>query len=193
MIGQLRGILIDKTPPRTMIECNGVGYEIEVPMSTFFQLPNVGEQVTLLTYFVVREDAQLLYGFLTQQEKEMFRQLIKINGVGPKLALSILSGASVEELVEAALSHNSNVFVNIPGIGNKTAERLVLELKDKCEHLVGDKPHNSAPSEIDDIQNALISLGYRPKDASIAVKQLPNDVSINEGIREALKILSKKI
>ena len=193
MIGQLRGILIDKTPPRTMIECNGVGYEIEVPMSTFFQLPNLGEKVTLLTYFVVREDAQLLYGFLTQKEKEMFRQLIKINGVGPKLALSILSGASVEELVEAVLSQNSNVFVNIPGIGNKTAERLVLELKDKCEHLVGDKPHNSAPSEIDDIQNALISLGYSPKDASIAVKQLPNDVSINEGIREALKILSKNI
>ena len=193
MIGQLRGILIDKTPPRIMIECNGVGYEIEVPMSTFFQLPNLGEKVTLLTYFVVREDAQLLYGFLTQKEKEMFRQLIKINGVGPKLALSILSGASVEELVEAVLSQNSNVFVNIPGIGNKTAERLVLELKDKCEHLVGDKPHNSAPSEIDDIQNALISLGYSPKDASIAVKQLPNDVSINEGIREALKILSKKI
>ena len=193
MIGQLRGILIDKTPPRTMIECNGVGYEIEVPMSTFFQLPNLGEKVTLLTYFVVREDAQLLYGFLTQKEKEMFRQLIKINGVGPKLALSILSGASVEELVEAVLSQNSNVFVNIPGIGNKTAERLVLELKHKCEHLVGDKPHNSAPSEIDDIQNALISLGYSPKDASIAVKQLPNDVSINEGIREALKILSKKI
>jgi len=193
MIGQIKGILINKTPPRILVDCNGVGYEIEVPMSTFFQLPNLGEQVTLLTYFVVREDAQLLYGFLTQQEKEMFKQLIKINGVGPKLALSILSGASVDELLEAALSHNSNVFVNIPGIGNKTAERLVLELKDKCEHLVGDKPKNSSPTEIDDIQNALISLGYSPKDASIAVKQLPQDVSINEGIREALKILSKKI
>ena len=193
MIGQIKGILINKTPPRTLVDCNGVGYEIEVPMSTFFQLPNLGEQVTLLTYFVVREDAQLLYGFLTQQEKEMFKQLIKINGVGPKLALSILSGATVDELVEAALSHNSNVFVNIPGIGIKTAERLVLELKDKCEHLVGDKPKNSPPTEIDDIQNALISLGYSPKDASIAVKKLPQDVSINEGIREALKILSKKI
>ena len=193
MIGQIKGVLIDKTPPKALVECNGIGYEIEVPMSTFFQLPNLGEQVTLLTYLVVREDAQLLYGFLTQQEKEMFKQLIKINGVGPKLALSILSGASVDELVEAALRHNSNVFVNIPGIGNKTAERLVLELKDKCEHLVGDKPKNSSPREIDDIQNALISLGYSPKDASIAVKQLPQDVSINEGIREALKILSKKI
>ena len=193
MIGQIKGVLIDKTPPKALVECNGIGYEIDVPMSTFFQLPNLGEQVTLLTYLVVREDAQLLYGFLTQKEKEMFRQLIKINGVGPKLALSILSGASVEELVEAALSQNSNVFINIPGIGNKTAERLVLELKDKCEHLVGEKPHHSAPREIDDIQNALISLGYSPKDALIAVKQLPNDVSINEGIREALKILSKKI
>jgi len=193
MIGQIKGILINKTPPRALVDCNGVGYEIEVPMSTFFQLPNLGEQVTLLTYFVVREDAQLLYGFITQKEKEMFKQLIKINGVGPKLALSILSGASVDELVEAALSHNSNVFVNIPGIGNKTAERLVLELKDKCEHLIGGQPKNSAPREIDDIQNALISLGYSPKDASIAVKQLPQDVSINEGIREALKILSKKI
>ena len=193
MIGQIKGILINKTPPRILVDCNGVGYEIEVPMSTFFQLPNLGEQITLLTYFVVREDAQLLYGFLTLKEKEMFKQLIKINGVGPKLALSILSGASVDELVEAALSQNSNLFVNIPGIGNKTAERLVLELKDKCEHLVGDKPKNSSPREIDDIQNALISLGYSPKDASIAVKQLPQDVSINEGIREALKILSKKI
>jgi Holliday junction DNA helicase RuvA len=193
MIGQIKGILINKTPPRTLVDCNGIGYEIEVPMSTFFQLPNLGEQVTLLTYLVVREDAQLLYGFLTQQEKEMFKQLIKINGVGPKLALSILSGASVDELVEATLSHNSNVFINIPGIGSKTAERLVLELKDKCEHLVGYKPKNSSPREIDDIQNALISLGYSPKDASIAVKQLPQDVSINEGIREALKILSKKI
>jgi Holliday junction DNA helicase RuvA len=162
-------------------------------MSTFFQLPNLGEQVTLLTYFVVREDAQLLYGFLTQKEKEMFKQLIKINGVGPKLALSILSGASVDELVEAVMSQNSNVFINIPGIGNKTSKRLVLELKDKCEHFIGDKPKNSTPREIDDIQNALISLGYSPKDASIAVKQLPQDVSINEGIREALKILSKKI
>ena len=193
MIGQIKGILINKTPPRILVDCNGVGYEIEVPMSTFFQLPNLGEQITLLTYFVVREDAQLLYGFLTQQEKEMFKQLIKINGVGPKLALSILSGATVDELVEAALGQNSNLFVNIPGIGNKTAERLVLELKDKCEHLVGDIPKNAAKREIDDIQNALISLGYSPKDASIAVKQLPKDVSINEGIREALKILSKKI
>jgi Holliday junction DNA helicase RuvA len=193
MISQIKGILITKTPPRAIVDCNGVGYEIEVPMSTFFQLPNLGEQVTLLTYFVVREDAQLLYGFLTQKEKEMFKQLIKINGVGPKLALSILSGASVDELVEAALMQNSSVFINIPGIGNKTAERLVLELKDKCEHLVGDQPKNSSPREIDDIQNALISLGYSPKDASIAVKQLPQDISINEGIREALKILSKKI
>ena len=193
MIGQLKGILVEKAPPRIIVDCSGVGYEIEVPMSTFFQLPNLGEEVTLLSYFVVREDAQLLYGFLTQQEKQMFKQLIKINGVGPKLALSILSGASIDELVEAALSQNSNVFVNIPGIGNKTAQRLVLELKDKCEHLVGDKPKNSAPREIDDIQNALISLGYSSKDASIVVKKLPQDVSINEGIREALKILSKKI
>ena len=161
-------------------------------MSTFYDLPAVGNEIKLLTHLIVREDAHLLFGFATEQEREAFRQLIKVNGIGAKVALSILSGISLNELVDAITNQKSNVLVSIPGIGNKTAERLVLELKDKCNNIVDESEIRDSSSETNDIQNALISLGYSNKEAINAVKQLPLDISINDGIKESLKFLSRK-
>ena len=192
MIGQIKGFIIKKSPTQVLIDCNGIGYEVDVPMSTFYDLPATGNQITLLTHLIVREDAHLLYGFATNEEREVFRQLIKVNGIGAKVALSILSGISLNELIDAIMHQKSNILVSIPGIGNKTAERLVLELKDKFKNIIeGDSISNIA-SQTNDIQNALISLGYSTKEAIGAVKNLPADISVNDGIKNALKFLSRK-
>jgi Holliday junction DNA helicase RuvA len=191
MIARLKGVLIEKTPPTVVIDCNGVGYECEVPMSTFYNLPNVGESITLLTHFVVREDAQLLYGFGTDRERATFRQLLKVNGIGAKSALSILSGLSVDDLVQAVALQETGLLTRVPGIGKKTAERLLLELKDKfsIEGLAGGA--NAPKSAAADVLNALVALGYNEKEALLAVKQLAPDVGVSEGIKLALKALSK--
>lgn len=191
MIARLKGVLIEKTPPTVVIDCNGVGYECEVPMSTFYNLPNVGESITLLTHFVVREDAQLLYGFGTDRERATFRQLLKVNGIGAKSALSILSGLSVDDLVQAVALQEAGLLTRVPGIGKKTAERLLLELKDKfsIEGLAGGA--NAPKSAAADVLNALVALGYNEKEALLAVKQLAPDVGVSEGIKLALKALSK--
>jgi Holliday junction DNA helicase RuvA len=192
MIGRLNGVLLEKTPPLVLLDVNGVGYECEVPMSTFYNLPAIGEKVVLLTQFIVREDAQLLYGFGSDRERLTFRQLVKVNGVGPKMALSILSGLSVEDLIAAVTMQETAMLVRIPGVGKKTAERLLLELKDKFS-LDGVSPlnvsHNKSASG--DVLNALLALGYNEREALAAVKQLPADVVVGEGIRQALKSLSK--
>ena len=192
MIGRLNGVLLDKTPPHVLIDCNGVGYECEVPMSTFYNLPAVGEHVVLLTQFIVREDAQLLYGFGSDRERLTFRQLVKVNGVGPKMALSILSGLSVEDLVQAITLQQTAMLTRVPGVGKKTAERLLLELKDKftMDGATLGATH-TAKSAAGDVLNALLALGYNEREALAAVKQLPADVVVGEGIRQALKSLSK--
>ena len=192
MIGRLNGVLLEKAPPHVLIDCNGVGYECEVPMSTFYNLPAVGERVVLLTQFIVREDAQLLYGFGSDRERLTFRQLVKVNGVGPKMALSILSGLSVEDLVQAITLQQTAMLTRVPGVGKKTAERLLLELKDKFTMdgaTLG--PAGMAKSAAGDVLNALLALGYNEREALAAVKQLPADVVVGEGIRQALKSFSK--
>ena len=191
MIARLKGLLIEKTPPTLVIDCNGVGYECEVPMSTFYNLPALGESVTLLTHLVVREDAHLLYGFGTDRERVTFRQLLKVNGIGAKSALSILSGLSVEDLVQAVALQETGLLTRVPGIGKKTAERLLLELKDKfsIEGLAASA--NAPKSAAADILNALVSLGYNEKEALLAVKQLAPEIGVSEGIKLALKSLSK--
>jgi holliday junction DNA helicase RuvA len=192
MIGRLSGVLLEKNPPQITVEAGGVGYEVEVPMSTFYGLPGAGDRVTLLTHLVVREDAHLLYGFGTEGERRAFRQLLKISGVGARTALAVLSGMSVAELIEAVAMQESGRLVKIPGIGRKTAERLLLELKGK---LAGDAVAgvavNRAKTAAGDVVNALLALGYSDKEAAHAVKQLPEGLSLSEGIRQALKSLSK--
>ncbi len=192
MIGRLNGILLEKTPPLVLIDCNGVGYECEVPMSTFYNLPAVGEKVLMLTHFVVREDAQLLYGFGSNQERVTFRQLLKVNGIGAKSALSILSGLSIDELVQAVALQETAMLTSVPGVGKKTAERLLLELKDKFT-IDGVAAMNSSQpkSASGDVLNALLALGYNDREALAAVKQLPADVMVADGIRQALRSLSK--
>ena len=191
MIARLNGLLVEKTPPLIVLDCAGVGYEVEVPMSTFYNLPEVGANTMLLTHMVVREDAQLLYGFGTQQEKDTFRQLLKVNGIGAKSALSILSGVSIEELVDAISSQEVAVLTRIPGVGKKTAERLLLELKDKFEATGLGVSSNEGKSVTQDVLNALLALGYNEREAVAASKQLDKDVSVSEGIKQALKALSK--
>jgi Holliday junction DNA helicase RuvA len=192
MIGRISGILLDKRPPQVLIDCNGVGYECEVPMSTFYLLPEVGEKVTLLTHFVVREDAQLLFGFGTQQERLMFRQLLKVNGIGVKSALAILSGLSIDELIQAVSLQEAGLLTRVPGIGKKTAERLLLELKDKftLDSVLSIKSA-SITSMSQDVLNALIALGYNERESLNAVKSLETNLTVNDGIKQALKYLSK--
>ena len=189
MIASLNGLLIEKAPPLIVVECAGVGYEVEVPMSTFYNLPDVGTQVTLLTHMVVREDAQLLYGFGSVQEKSTFRQLLKVNGIGAKSALSILSGVSIDDLVEAIGSQEVAVLTRIPGVGKKTAERLLLELKDKFETTGLSSITGHAKSATQDVLNALLALGYNEREATASVKLLDKDISVSEGIKQALKAL----
>ena len=192
MIGRISGILLDKTPPLTLIDCNGVGYECEVPMSTFYLLPQVGDKVTLLTHFVVREDAQLLFGFGTNQERLMFRQLLKVNGIGAKSALAILSGLSIDELIQAVSLQEADLLTRVPGIGKKTAERLLLELKDKFTLDSALSIKGSGITSISqDVLNALIALGYNERESLNAVKSLDINLTVNDGIKQALKYLSK--
>ena len=190
MIGRLTGTLADKSPPQLLIDCNGVGYEVDVPMSTFYNLPGLGERVTLLTHFVVREDAQVLFGFLTHDERATFRQLVKISGVGPRMALSILSGLSVTELAQAISLQESGRLVKVPGIGKKTAERLLLELKGKLGDAIA-RPAAAANDAQADILQALVALGYSDREAAAALKTLPPDVGVSEGIKHALKSLAR--
>lgn len=190
MIGRLHGLLVEKNPPQIIVDCNGVGYEVSVPMSTFYNLPVLGEKVTLLTHFVVREDAQLLYGFATHPEREAFRQLVKISGVGPRTALSVLSGMSVGELSQAITLQEAGRLIKIPGIGKKTAERLLLELKGKLGADIG-IPSSLASDAQADILQALLALGYSDKEAAISLKALPKEVGVSEGIKLALKALGK--
>ena len=192
MIGRISGILLDKTPPLALIDCNGVGYECEVPMSTFYLLPQVGDKVTLLTHFVVREDAQLLFGFGTNQERLMFRQLLKVNGIGAKSALAILSGLSIDELIQAVSLQEAGLLTRVPGIGKKTAERLLLELKDKFTLDSALSIKGSGITSISqDVLNALIALGYNERESLNAVKSLDINLTVNVGIKQALKYLSK--
>lgn len=191
MIGRLSGILLDKTPPQVLVDCNGVGYEVDVPMSTFYNLPHSGEKVVLYTHLAVREDAHLLFGFGTQSERAVFRQLIKITGVGARTALAILSGMTVADLSQAVTLQEAGRLVKIPGIGKKTAERLLLELKGKLGAdigVVGGAPRDDTQT---DILNALAALGYSDKEALAAVKNLPAGSSVSDGIKFALKALSK--
>ena len=192
MIGKLTGTLADKNPPQLLVDCNGVGYEVDVPMSTFYNLPAVGEKVSLLTHFVVREDAQILYGFGSGAEREAFRQLIKISGVGPRTALSVLSGMSVADIAQAVTAQDAGRLVKVPGIGKKTAERLLLELKGKFGPDLGVGPGSSAATDAQaDILQALVALGYSDKEANAALKALPKEIGVGEGIRLALKALAK--
>ncbi len=192
MIGKLTGTLLEKNPPQILLDCHGVGYEVDVPMSTFYNLPGTGEKVALLTHFVVREDAQILYGFATAPEREAFRQLIKISGVGPRTALSVLSGMSVGDLAQAISAQDSGRIIKVPGIGKKTAERLLLELKGKLGADLNLTNGGPAQSDVQsDIQQALMALGYSDKDAAAALKPLPADVGVSDGIKLALKALAK--
>ena len=191
MIGKLTGTLLEKNPPQILIDCHGVGYEVDVPMSTFYNLPAVGEKVALLTHFVVREDAQILYGFGSAEEREAFRQLVKISGVGPRTALSVLSGMSVGELAQAITAQEVGRIVKVPGIGKKTAERLMLELKGKLGADMGSVQVLASTDNLHDIGQALLALGYNDKEAAAALKALPADVGVSEGIKLALKSLNR--
>ena len=190
MIGRLSGLLAEKSPPQLLIDVSGVGYEVDVPMSTFYNLPGLGEKVVLLTHFVVREDAQLLYGFLTHDERFTFRQLVKISGIGPRLALSILSGLSVNELAQAITRQDAGRLVKVPGIGKKTAERLLLELKGKLGDALS-APASVASDAQADILQALLALGYSDKEAAAALKALPAEIGVSEGIKLALRALAR--
>jgi len=192
MIGRLSGTLLEKNPPQLLLDVQGVAYEVDVPMSTFYNLPDNGQRITLFTHLVVREDAHLLYGFGSDGERRAFRQLLKVNGIGAKIALAVLSGLSVSELANAITLQESGRLTRVPGIGKKTAERILLELKDKLgvelTQAVG--THRPAPAS-SDILNALLSLGYSEKEALTAVKELPEGVAVADGIKQALKRLAK--
>lgn len=190
MIGRLTGLLAEKNPPEILLDCNGIGYEVQVPMSTFYNLPALGEKITLLTHFVVREDAQLLYGFATASERAAFRLLIKITGIGPRMALGVLSGMAVGDLAQAVTLQESGRLTKVPGIGKKTAERLLLELKGKLGADIGITASITHESQRDILQ-ALVALGYSDRDAALALKALPGDIAVGDGIKLALKALAK--
>jgi holliday junction DNA helicase RuvA len=192
MIGRIAGTLLEKNPPHLLVDCNGVGYEIDVPMSTFYNLPSTGEKVVLLTQLIVREDAHLLYGFGTVQERTTFRELLKISGIGARMALAVLSGMSVQDLAQAITLQDAARLTRVPGIGKKTAERLLLELKGKLGADIGVTA--AALSQSDhaaDILNALLALGYSEKEALAAIKNVPAGTGVSEGIKLSLKALSK--
>ncbi|MGV8933978.1 MAG: Holliday junction branch migration protein RuvA [Gallionellaceae bacterium] len=191
MIGRLTGILLEKNPPQILLDVQGVGYEVDVPMSTFYNLPGLNEKVLLHTYLVVREDAQLLYGFGSNEERAAFKQLLKISGVGPKLALTVLSGLSLADLAASVVNKDIGRMTKIPGVGKKTAERLLLELQGKFTATPSAAGRSVAATHSTDIMNALLALGYNEKEADWASKQLPAEVGVSDGIRQALKFLSK--
>lgn len=191
MIGRIRGTLLEKNPPEILVDVHGIGYELNVPMSTFYNLPDVGQEVTLLTHFIVREDAQLLYGFATAKERAAFRQLIKISGIGARIALAVLSGMTVDALAQAVSKQESALLTRVPGIGKKTAERLVLELKGKISADLDGVTLAAAPGDNRaDVVAALVALGYSDREATAAAKKLSPDVSVSAGIREALKSMA---
>lgn len=192
MIGRISGILAAKNPPQVMVDAGGVGYEIDVPMSTFYNLPATGEKVVLLTHLVVREDAHILFGFGTEDERAAFRKLIRISGVGARTALSVLSGLSVGDLAHAVATQDTGRLTKVPGIGKKTAERLLLELKGKLADVLPGAGGGDAPASASaDVLNALMALGYSDKEARLATRALPADLPVAEGIRAALKALAK--
>jgi len=191
MIGRLTGLLAEKNPPQIVLDVNGVGYELDVPMSTFYNLPASGEKLTLLTHFAVREDGHFLYGFQSEAERFAFRQLLKVSGIGARTALSVLSGLSVGDLAAAVAQQELGRLIKIPGIGKKTAERLLLELKGKLADTTGISLPVAVDDAKQDISNALLALGYNEKEAASAMKQLPADIGTSDGIRQALKLLSK--
>ena len=191
MIGRLSGLLAEKNPPQIVLDVNGVGYELDVPMSTFYNLPAGGERVTLLTHFAVREDGHYLYGFLSEGERFAFRQLLKISGIGARTALAVLSGLSVGDLAAAVAQQEIGRLIRVPGIGKKTAERLLLELKGKLAEITGVTLHAAVDDAKQDILNALLALGYNEKEAASVMKQLAPDAGTADGIRQALKLLSK--
>ncbi|MFZ6863344.1 Holliday junction branch migration protein RuvA [Undibacterium sp. Ji67W] len=192
MIGRIAGTLLEKSPPQLLIDCQGVGYEVDVPMSTFYNLPALGEKVALLTHLAIREDAHVLFGFGSAEERATFRQLIKISGVGSRTALAILSGMSVADLSQAITLQEAGRLTRIPGIGKKTAERLLLELKGKLgADLFTSSAAVAAGDHSGDILNALLALGYSDKEAAIAMKSVPAGTGVSDGIKLALKALSK--
>jgi holliday junction DNA helicase RuvA len=193
MIGRITGILLEKHPPQVLLDVQGIGYEIDVPMSTFYDLPATGVQATLYTHLLIREDVHLLFGFATESERQTFRQLIKISGVGARTALSLLSGLSVTDLYRAVGEQDSTRLIRVPGIGKKTAERLLLELRDKLGTTGIDLNQNSSkPTNDSDILNALLSLGYNDREADWAIKQIASNATVSDGIRQALQLLSKE-
>lgn len=191
MIGRIEGRLLEKNPPAILVDANGVGYEIDVPMSTFYQLPALSERVTLLTHLAVREDAHQLYGFATADERSAFRELIKISGVGARTALAVLSGLSVTELAQTITLQDAARLTRVPGIGKKTAERLLLELKGKLGADLGTARTSAASEPAADVVRALLALGYNEREANAAVRGLPADAGVSDGIRFALKSLAK--
>ena len=199
MIGRLSGMLLEKNPPAILVDVHGVGYEVDVPMSTFYALPATGEKVTLHTHLIVREDAHMLFGFAGEDERAAFRQLLKISGIGARTALAVLSGMSVNELAQAVVLQEAGRLTKVPGIGKKTAERLLLELRDKLPKAglagaVKVSPGGTAPAAADslaDVLNALLALGYNEREALAAMKSLTPDCAVSDGIRQALKLLSK--
>jgi holliday junction DNA helicase RuvA len=197
MIGRITGTLLEKSPPQIVVDVGGVGYEIDVPMSTFYGLPATGQKLSLFTHFVVREDAHFLFGFATADERAAFRQLLKVSGIGARMALAVLSGMSVNDLAQAVAMQEVGRLVKIPGIGKKTAERLVLELRDKLGKALPTlaatlgSPATAPGDDRSDILNALLALGYNEREALAAMKGLAEDVSVSDGIRAALKLLAK--
>lgn len=193
MIGRLTGILLEKHPPQVLLDVQGVGYEVDVPMSTFYDLPEIGVQAALYTHLIIREDVHLLFGFATESERQTFRQLVKISGVGARTALALLSGLSVSDLHHAVATQDSARLIRVPGIGKKTAERLLLELRDKLDStIINLDKALSVSTNDDDILNALLSLGYNDKEANWAIKQISKNATVSDGIRQALQLLSKE-
>lgn len=194
MIGRLTGLLLEKNPPQILVDVNGLGYDVEVPMSTFYNLPELGQRVSLHTHLAVREDGHFLYGFATEDERSTFRLLLKISGIGARTALAVLSGMSVTEFASAITLQEAGRLTRIPGIGKKTAERLLLELKDKLAKTlpaVSSTVALAPQGAQTDIAHALLALGYNEKEALAALKQLPAEIGVSDGIRAALKLLSK--
>lgn len=190
MIGRITGTLAAKQPPQILVDVNGVGYEIDVPMSTFYTLPALGEQISLLTHQAIREDAHLLYGFGSETERAAFRELLKVSGIGAKTALSVLSGLSVNDLSVAIAGQDIGRIVKVPGIGKKTAERLLLELKGKP--VFAGAVASAAPAGVaDDVRQALLALGYNERETTETLRQLPADLPVGEAIRQALRSLSR--
>ena len=195
MIGSLIGLIKEKTPSSILLEVNGIGYEIAVPLSTSFQLPKVGESAYLLTHLVVREDQHSLYGFATDEERKLFRALIKISGVGAKLAITILSGTNVNGFIQSVVNEDIDALVHLPGIGKKTAERLIVEMKDKVSEISSDENSLSESNEnsaVAEAINALVNLGYKTKDAKTILDKIESEgLTVEELIRQALKSLNK--